>query len=96
MLGHERQPGAHEAGRLVPGDVDAVEQDPPGRRAEQPGDRAEQRRLAGAVGSDEGDELARADVERDAVERDDGAVARRQPLDDGSIRTGCTTGGRPR
>ena len=34
------------------------------------GDRVEQGRLAGAVGADDGDELARGDVEVDAVERD--------------------------
>ena len=56
-------------------------QHPPRRRADQPGDRVEQRRLAGAVGSDEGDELAGTDVDRHVVERDDGAVARGQPLD---------------
>ena len=40
----------------------------PGRRPEQPGDQVEQRGLAGAVRPDDGEELARRDVERDVVD----------------------------
>src|SRR2546430_1867442 len=43
--------------------------------AQQTADRAEQGGLSGAVGPDEGDDLAAADLERDVVQRDDRAVA---------------------
>ena len=39
------------------------------RRLDDPGDQAEQRRLAGAVAADQPDGLARLDRERDVVER---------------------------
>ena len=45
------------------------------------GDQRQQRRLADAVGADDADHDARWDVERDAVERDDLAVAMRDVLD---------------
>src|SRR5271165_466402 len=49
-----------------PGDVHAVEDDRAARRREQAGDRGEQRALPRAVGPDERDDLARADLEVDA------------------------------
>ena len=41
----------------------------PGARPLDAGDGADQARLAGAVGADDGDELALLHVERDAVQR---------------------------
>ena len=46
----------------------------PGARARAAADRHQQGRLAGAVGADQGHDLALADVEVDAVQRLDGAV----------------------
>ena len=46
----------------------------PSRRPEQARDRAQRRRLAGAVGADQRDELARGDRQRHALQRADVAV----------------------
>jgi hypothetical protein len=46
-----------------------------------PGQRPDQRRLAGAVGADDGDDGALLDVERNAVERLDVAVENIEVLD---------------
>ena len=46
----------------------------PCARLEQPGDRLQGRRLAGAVGADQRDDLAAADLERHALQRVDVAV----------------------
>ena len=58
--------------------------DLPAGRLDDPGDEPQQRRLAGAVATDEPDGLARLDVHRDAVERPDllrpGAASRDQEL----------------
>jgi hypothetical protein len=51
------------------GDVAAPEADGPGARALDAGDGADQARLAGAVGPDDGDKLALLHHERDAVQR---------------------------
>ena len=56
-------------------DFGALEGDRTLRRAEQPGDRSERRRLARAVRADKRDELALADAQRHAPERADVAVA---------------------
>src|SRR6185312_15627713 len=56
------------------GDVLAVEPDRARARARIAAYRHQQGRLAGAVGADQGDDLALGDVEVDAVQRLDGAV----------------------
>src|SRR5690606_41109954 len=59
----------------------AVEDDRPAARLQDAGDGADQRGLAGAVGADERDDLAGADLEADAVERLRVAVEHRQVAD---------------
>ena len=61
-------------------------------RRQDPGDRAQRRRLAGAVGADQRDDLARVDLERDALERLDRAVEGVDVLDL-EDRLACGTGG---
>ena len=56
-------------------DVAAVDRDAPGIELDEAGDRHQRRRLAGAAEAEQGDELARRDVERDIVDRDEIAVA---------------------
>ncbi len=51
------------------------EPDPPGRDRLHAADRPYQRSLAGAVGAEEGDDLAGRDIDRNAVQRLDPAVA---------------------
>ena len=58
----------------------ALEHDPTAAEGQEPGDRAEGRRLARAVGADQGDALARAHLERHRADRDHVAVARLDPL----------------
>ena len=53
-----------------------------GGRLVEAGDEVEHRRLAAARGADQADELARADVEVDVVERRDGAAAGAEDLGD--------------
>ena len=60
--------------RRQAGDVAAVEHDAALARARIAEDGHHQRRLAGAIGADQGDDLAGMDVEIDAFERDDVAV----------------------
>ena len=55
-------------------DVAPVEHDPAARRARPAADRHQQRRFAGAVGADQRDDLAGADLEIDALQRLDIAV----------------------
>ena len=52
-------------------DVLAVQEDRPGVEVVHPADRLDQGRLACAVVAEQGEHLARVDVERHAVERDD-------------------------
>src|SRR6266540_3230597 len=56
------------------GDVLATEADRPEARRVEARDRAQGRRLAGAVGADQRDDLAFVDLHRDALERLDRAV----------------------
>ena len=51
------------------GDVGAAKHDAAARRRLHAGDGADQRGLAGAIGADDGDDLALRDLERHAVER---------------------------
>ena len=79
----ERARDAH-AGDLVrrhAGDVAIlVEQAPRGRLVE-PRDHVEDRRLAGAVGADDGEDLALADLEIDVVDRLEAAEVERETVD---------------
>jgi hypothetical protein len=54
---------------LEPLDLPAVEHDAAGARSLEPGDRANERRLAGAVRADDGDDRPPRHLERDARER---------------------------
>jgi len=63
------------------GDVAAPEQDLAGAGARLAEDRHHQRRLAGAIGADQGDDLARIDLEVDALERLDLAVGSAEAAD---------------
>ncbi|MEY9246242.1 hypothetical protein ABIF27_006897 [Bradyrhizobium elkanii] len=58
------------------GDVAAVELDRAGAGARPAEDRHHQRRLAGAVGADQGDDLAAIDLDIDALQRLDLAIRR--------------------
>ena len=62
-------------------DVDAVEADASVGRLLDAVNDADQRALAGAVGADDGHDLAIADVERDAVERLGVAIEEVEVLD---------------
>ena len=57
-LRHERDTAAHDVGGVAMADRLAVEDDARGWPGEQPGDGLQERRLAGAVGADDGDRLA--------------------------------------
>src|SRR5690606_32513462 len=52
-------------------DVDAVDDDAPGRRPLEPGQHAQQRGLAAAGGAQDREELAAMDVEVDGIHRDE-------------------------
>ena len=65
-LQHHRHAGLSDAMRLPAGDVGAVEDDAPAGRRLHAADRLQQRRLAGPVRADEGDDLALVDRERDS------------------------------
>ena len=64
-----------------PGDVPAGEMNGAGIRLQLPGQLADQRGLAGAVGADDGVQFARRDVERQIVGRDDAAEPPDQVFD---------------
>ena len=74
-LGHERQALAHEALGPRRGDAGAAVGDRPRADGDEADDGLEQRRLAGAVRADDGDELALADGEVDVVQHLGVAVA---------------------
>ena len=63
------------------GDVAAIELDLAGAGARLAEDRHHQRRLAGAVGADQGDDLAGIDLDVDALQRLDLAVSGAQAAD---------------
>ena len=72
--GHAHHAGGRDRVRRQVRDVAAVEEDGSVAASVHAGDRAQQRRLAGAVGPDEGDDLAALDVEVDAVQHLHAAV----------------------
>jgi hypothetical protein len=81
VLGHRRQEelvvrvlehhadGATDVGECPLGHGDAADVDAAVLRCEKSVEVQQERRLAGAVGADDGDRLAVADLERDAVQR---------------------------
>ena len=73
-LGRLRDPELHDLVRGPIRDLLALEADRSPPRAVEAVDRAERRRLAGAVRADQRDDLALPDVDRDALERFDRAV----------------------
>jgi hypothetical protein len=73
---------AHEVVARHAADRRALEEDAARARRDHPRGRGERRRLAGAVGADERDDLARLHLERDAVERLHGPVRDDEVLDD--------------
>ncbi len=74
-LGDVRDPEPRDrVGAGASAERTAAEDDRP-LAADGAGDGAQRRRLAGAVGAEDGDDLALADLEADAVERLDGPVA---------------------
>jgi hypothetical protein len=75
------EPAGDDAVRRQRGDVLAGEAHPPGAGAQQAGDGAQGRRLAGAVAADERDDRAGLDGEGDARERRDGAVGHVEIVD---------------
>ena len=79
-LDHVHQSGIHRLARAGLAHVLAAEGDRAGAR-QQAGDRLQERALAGAVGAEQGHDLAGADREVDAVQHADLAVAGRQAAD---------------
>ena len=74
-------PGRHPlVGRGV-GDVEPPEPAPAGVGPAEPADHVEQRRLAGAVGADDADDLQLADLEGDVAQRLHATEADRGALD---------------
>lgn len=72
------QPATGPAGHREVDHLGPVEPDPPGVRADEPGDRIDERRLPGAVGSDQADHRAAVDIEIDGVVGTHPAVAHGQ------------------
>jgi hypothetical protein len=70
-LGTARDPGGEDVGRLTSLDLAAVEEDAALRRGQEPRDGAQGRRLAGAIGTDDADQLAGPDLEVDPAQRRD-------------------------
>jgi hypothetical protein len=73
-LGHLAEAEVANAMARPARNVHAAENDAAAQLRPHPGERADQRRLAGAVGADDGDDGALLDLERYAVERLDVAV----------------------
>ena len=80
-LERARQPEPAAPIGRQPGDVAAGEMNGAGIRHQLPGELADQRGLAGAVGADDRMQLARRDIERQIVGRDDAAETPDQVFD---------------
>ena len=80
-LRHVRDPRAHGAPMPDVGDVPIEDGDLPLLHLLGSGDQGHERRLADAVGAHDADHDAAGNIERDAVERDDAAVAVGDVLD---------------
>ena len=85
QLERPRQPSLADAVRLQAGDVGAGKAHAARGRLHHPGDQVEQRGLAGAVGPDDGANLADGDLHADVVDGDECAIALGQAvnLDEG-------------
>ena len=78
-LGHERDPAARDVlGRAAAERRSRRAGSSPPRGGDEPHDRVQRRRLAGAVRADQPDDLAPPDLEREAADGRDAAVARRR------------------
>ncbi len=79
-------PSSGAGGGRLPGDVGSVDADHARHRADEAGDRPERRGLAGAVGSEQGDDLAGIDVQVEVPQDRGGVVSRREAveLEDGN------------
>ena len=75
-------PWLRERGRARPAHLDVVDRDRAGARPVVPADAVEQRGLAGAVGPDEAEDLARLDRERHVLQHLDAAEAKAHVLQD--------------
>ena len=71
----------HDLMRRIVRDVPSAKRDGSAARMIEPVDRAQRRRLAGAVRADQGHDLALVDVEGDSLQRLNGAVERLDVLD---------------
>src|SRR5439155_1210679 len=74
-LGHHDEPGPGARERGDSGEITAAEPYRPRSNRRKPGDGAQRRGLARAVGADQADEFARGDFEIDPLHRADSAVA---------------------
>ena len=79
-LRHVGDPARHDGRGRQPADPPALELDGAAAQREEAADRAERRRLARAVRADQRDDLALADLERDAADGGHVAVPRLEPL----------------
>src|SRR4029077_2741615 len=80
-LRHKRDPKRHAPVRRQLRHIDPVEDDAARVRPVRAGERPQQRRLAGAVGSNQRDSVARRHLERDLTHRLEKAVPAVQPND---------------
>jgi hypothetical protein len=80
-LDYVREPGAHRRARIGAAHVSAVECNRAGGWRQQARDSAQQRCLAGSVGTQKRDDFGAADAEIDPVQHADLAVAGVQPGD---------------
>ena len=74
-LDHVHEPGPGRLARRGAGHVAPIEAHAAGCRGKQSRDRAQQGRLAGAIGAEQGDDFARIHVQVDAVQHVNLAVA---------------------
>ena len=79
-LRHQGDAEPHDLGRRQAADRPAVEHDAAGLCRQEAGDGLEEGRLAGAVGADDGERLARVELEVDAVEGLEVAVEGGEPM----------------
>src|SRR5690606_32990668 len=84
LLRHEADAGARLP--VVADNVEAVDGDGAGGRVDEAADDADQRRLAGAVRAEQGEDLAAIDVEVDALQRPEAGRVGLVELPDGDDR----------
>ncbi len=91
VVGHEDDTGRIGPGRASRAQGRAVDLDRAGQGGQQPGDREEHRRLAGAVRAEQCQHLATVDPEVDVAERDERAATARQRRAGESNRHSCAS-----